>query len=68
MSQVQQPSLQPHIRAVTSGLFPTLGSLREVIYLADSKLPITNRNELTSLLMIYHNTLLRVVKEQDWPA
>lgn len=40
------------------GLFPTMGSLQEVIDLGESKLPITNKNELLSLLMAYHNTLL----------
>lgn len=41
------------------GLFPTLGSLQEVVDFADSKLPITDRNEMFSLLMTYHNTLLK---------
>lgn len=43
-------------------LFPTLGSLQEVIDLADSKLPITSRNELCSLLYIWNNTLLKVLE------
>lgn len=41
-------------------LYPTMGSLQDVIDLADSKLPITNKNELFALLMIYHNTLLKL--------
>ena len=57
-------TLEPHLRAVPMGLFPTLGSLQEVVDFADSKLPITSKNELCSLLMIYHNTLLKVVQEQ----
>lgn len=32
--------------------------------LADSKLPITSRNELCSLLLTYHNTLLKVIQQQ----
>lgn len=39
-------------------LFPTMGSLEEVIDFAESKLPITNRNDINALLMTYHNTLL----------
>lgn len=39
-------------------VFPTLGSLQEVIDLAESKLPITAKNDVTTLLMAYHNTLL----------
>lgn len=32
--------------------------MQEVLDLADSNLPITNKNNLFSLLMTYHNTLL----------
>jgi hypothetical protein len=51
---------QPQLRAVNMGLFPTMGSLQEVIDFADSKLPITDKNDLFTLLMTYHNTLLKV--------
>ena len=40
-------------------LFPTLGSVQEVVELANSKLPVIQQNELYSLLMVYHNTLLK---------
>ena len=50
---------QPQLRAVPMDLFPTMGSLQEVVDYGESKLPITNKNELYSLLMIYHNTLLK---------
>ena len=50
---------EPSLRAVPMSLFPTMGSLQEVVELAESKMPITNRNEMFSLLMIYHNTLLQ---------
>ncbi len=53
---------EPSLRAVPMNVFPTLGSLQEVVDLANSKLPITNRNEMHSLLMIYHNTLLATQK------
>lgn len=52
--------LQPPLRAVPMSLFPTLGSLQEVVDFADSKLPITDKNEVFSLLMTYHNTLLKL--------
>ncbi len=39
-------------------VFPTAGSLQEVLDLAESKLPITSKNDVTALLMVYHNTLL----------
>lgn len=39
-------------------IFPTYGSLQEVLDLAESRLPITNQNDLKVLLFSYHNTLL----------
>jgi hypothetical protein len=42
-------------------LFPTMGSLQEVVEVAESKLPITSKNVLYSLLMSYHNTLLETL-------
>lgn len=54
---------QPQLRAVPMALFPTLGSLQEVVDLAESRLPITDKNEMLSLLMTYHNTLLTQLNE-----
>lgn len=45
-------------------LFPVMGSLQEVVDFSDTQMPITNKNELFSLLMTYHNTLLKIVREQ----
>lgn len=50
----------PPLRAVPMTVFPTLGSLNEVVELGESKLPIKDKNELFSLLMTYHNTLLKI--------
>lgn len=58
-------SVQPHIRAVPLALFPTLGSLQEVFDYAESKLPITSKNELNSLLFTYHNTLLNQLRSHQ---
>jgi hypothetical protein len=44
-------------------LYPTGGSLKEVLELGESRLPITNKNELHTLLMTYHNTLLAQIGE-----
>lgn len=38
-----------------------MDSLKEVVDYADSKRPISSKNELYSLLMIYHNTLLKTI-------
>ena len=43
-------------------VFPTMGSIQEVIDLAESRLPITDKNDMTALLAIYHNTLLKLIK------
>lgn len=56
------PVAQPTLRAVHKGLYPTMGSLQEVIDFGNSKLPISSRNELFSLLMAYHNTLLKLIQ------
>ena len=54
-------SFHPALRAVPLALFPTLDSLQEVLDFADSKLPITTKNDITALLMTYHNTLLKQI-------
>lgn len=47
---------QEHKTVSDKSIFPTMGSIQEVIELAESKLPITNKNELHSLLMTMSNT------------
>ena len=54
--------LQPQIRPVAKPLYPTMGSLQEVVDFGESKLPITSKNELFSLFMVYHNTLLKLTE------
>lgn len=56
--------LDPPIRAVPMGLFPTRSSLQEVIDLAMSQVPITDKNVVYSLLATYHNTLLHVLSKE----
>lgn len=55
---------KPLLRAAPMALFPTFGSLQEVVDFANSKLPVTDQNELFSLLMAYHNTLLKQLSER----
>lgn len=50
---------------VPQPLYPTLGSLQEVIDMANSKIPIIHWNEVHSILMSYHNTLLKVIGESN---
>ena len=55
----------PENKPVLKPLFPTLGSLQEVIELGESRLPITNKNELTALFATYHNSLLKAVADAE---
>lgn len=45
-------------------LYPCKRSLDEVISEGATKLPITNFNQLKSLLMCYHNTLLAQLEKE----
>lgn len=47
------------------GLFPTMDSLEDVMDYAESKLPVTNKNDMTSILYTYHNTLLKINHESQ---
>lgn len=60
MCQVNQPAIRP----VSMTLFPTMGSLQEVLDFAESKLPITCKNDIHSLLMTYQNTLLSILEQE----
>jgi len=48
-------------------VYPTLGSLQEVVDLANSKVPVSSKNEMYAMLMIYHNTLLKETHGQVRP-
>lgn len=60
-----QGLLQPPIRAVPMELFPTMGSIQDVVDYAESKLPITDKNDMFSLLMTMQNTVLKTVRDQQ---
>lgn len=55
----------PAILAVHQNLYPTLDSLQDVLDLGASKMPINQWNEMVAILGCYHNTLLKVIKEQN---
>lgn len=56
---------QPTLRAVPMGLFPTMGSLQEVVDLARAKFPVEQHNDVLSMLMCYHNTLLSEMTKHE---
>lgn len=53
--------LSNHTEAQLS-LFPTEDSIQAATKLIESKLPITETNELHSLLALYHNTLIQEIE------
>lgn len=50
------------LRAQSLSLFPAMDSLDEALAFAESRLPVMNKNELVSVLCIYHNTLLKTLR------
>ena len=56
------------IPVLKMSLYPTMDSLLEVIKYGESQAPLTTPNEIFSLLMTYHNTLLdQLAKEKVVP-
>ena len=55
--------IKPLLRAVPMALFPTMGSLQDVLDLAESRLPICTKNDVITLLGTYHNTLLKTIQQ-----
>lgn len=62
MQSTEQNS--PPVRAVPMSLFPTMGSLQQVVDLANSQLPVTTPNAMLGLLMTYHNTLISILEQE----
>jgi hypothetical protein len=54
----------PVLRPVHLELFPVLDNLDSVVDLGISQLPITTSTQLVGLLMTYHNTMVKLMKEQ----
>lgn len=49
-------------------LYPTRGTLKEVIQEGLSQLPINNPNELVALLHLHHNTVINLMSKQEEPC
>lgn len=56
----------PTLKAEYQALFPSCDTLDEVVAYAQSKLPLNQQDShvLFTLLMLYHNTLLKLAKPQ----
>ena len=46
-------------------LYPTMDSVAEAISFIESQIPLNTPNEVFSLLMLFHNTLLKVWHESQ---
>ena len=51
------------LKPVPMSLYPTMGSLQEVVNLATSRIPVVHQNEMVSILMTYQNTLLKQLEK-----
>ena len=49
---------------IPMNIYPTLGSVQEVVELANSKLPVVSQNVMYALLMTFQNTLLKAIHDQ----
>lgn len=56
------------LRAEHMGLYPTLDSLDAVVDMAIAQVPLVNRNDMRAILMVYHNTMLRVMGKEHVAA
>lgn len=52
------------LRAVPMSVFPTLTSLDEAMNTALAATPVVSKNEMRTLIMSYHNTLLAELNKQ----
>ena len=62
---MQNKDNKAHVHALSMGIYPTMESIQEVIQLAESKLPITDSNEMYSLLMTFQNTLIKYLTTKE---
>lgn len=53
----------PLIKAEHQSLYPTLSSLDEVVVAAQDAFPAEYKNTLFTVLMSYHNTLLKELNQ-----
>ena len=51
------------LKPVPMTLYPTMGSLQEVVNLATSRIPVVHQNEMVSILMTFQNTLLKQLEK-----
>jgi hypothetical protein len=58
-------SKNPLIFPDSMPLYPTAGSLEEVVSLGESQLPIMDKNKLFILLMIMHNTSIKLNQQEE---
>ena len=55
---------QPPLRAVRMTLFPVCESLEEARAYAEARIPLEHKNDVFSVLMVYHNTLINQLEKE----
>ena len=63
-SSRNQKTSSTALRAVPMSLFPTCNSLQDALDQAIAATPVVSKNEMRTLLMTYHNTLLQEIQNQ----
>lgn len=59
-------TIKPPFQPAFMNLYPAMNSVEEVIALALSKIPVTHQNEMVSILMTYHNTLMKEIHNDKY--
>jgi hypothetical protein len=47
------------VNAMKMSIYPSMNSVTEAISFIESQVPVQSKNEMFSLLMMFHNTLLK---------
>ena len=58
----------PHPKVIQLSLFPARDSVKQVVAEGLAQLPITNENELITLLRLHENTILKQRESQNGPT
>ncbi len=58
--EVRQSGLRP----VRLGMYPVLDNLESVVEMGNSQLPVETPNQLMAILMVYHNTMVKIMEEE----
>lgn len=49
------------VNAMKMSIYPSMNSVTEALSFIEAQVPVQSKNEMFSLLMMYHNTLLKEI-------